>query len=506
MLANRLSRIAESERGTRDFSLTGLRDALREVIACFPVYRTYISERGVSERDAAYVEQAVEEAKRRSPAGDLSVFDFVRDVLLMRRIEGKSDRYREQVLAFAMRFQQMTGPVMAKGMEDTVFYRYLRLVSLNEVGNDPRRFAVSLEEFHRLNSERAQFWPHALLSTSTHDTKRSEDVRARINVIAEIPDLWSAAVLRWNALNLRHKTIIEGETAPSNNDEYLIYQTLVGTWPLGEPDSNERADYRGRLESYLIKAMREAKLFSSWLNPNQAYEEAALKFLAALLDDSGDNDFLLDFRAFLADIIRPGLYNSLAQLLLKLTVPGVPDIYQGNEVWNFSLVDPDNRRPVDYRHRRALLQGLKRWDGLDADALAGPLAELVEGLEDGRIKLYVTREALRLRRQNPDLFRYGGYQALPVEGAKADHVCAFLRSFARDAVLVAVPRWTRRLLGADEPLGSAAAWADTRIVLPAALSGRYVHRFTRERWRLEGELSVAALFARFPVALLSKED
>jgi (1->4)-alpha-D-glucan 1-alpha-D-glucosylmutase len=532
VLANRLGRIAESDRRTRDFSLTGLRDALREIIACFPVYRTYIAGLEVSERDTAYIEQAVDEAKRRTPVGDPGVFDFIGDVLLMAQVDGKSERYREQVVSFAMKFQQVTGPVMAKSMEDTVFYRYLRLASLNEVGGDPRRFAIPLEEFHRRNRERAELWPHALLSTSTHDTKRSEDARARIDVISEVPEEWAAAVLRWNTLNQGHKTPVDGELAPSNNDEYLIYQTLVGTWPLvavnpamaeagradlSPPrptevgptcrlDPDALSDYRSRLEAYLLKAMREAKLFSSWLNPNQAYEEATLNFLAGLLDTSDRNGFLADFLAFQAGLIRSGFHNSLAQLLLKLTVPGVPDLYQGNELWDFSLVDPDSRRPVDYRRRRALLQELKGWDGFGAERLAECLAELVSRPEDGRIKLYVTREALRLRRQHPELFRCGDYRPLEAQGGKASYLCAFLRGFESRAILVAAPRWTQCLLGATGSFADPAIWADTRIPLPAGMSGAYVNCFTRERLILDRELAAADLFSRFPLALLSKAD
>lgn len=501
VLANRLSRIAEADRRTRDYSLIGLRDALREVISCFPVYRTYISGRGVAERDAAYIQAAVDEAKLRSSVGDLSVFDFIRDVLLMVQAEGKSERYREQVLSFAMKFQQVTGPTMAKGMEDTAFYRYQRLLSLNEVGGDPRRFAVSVEEFHARNQERAERWPQALLSTSTHDTKRSEDVRARINILSEIPDEWMAAVRRWSALNRSLKVPVNGRLAPSYNDEYFIYQTLVGSWPLGEPDGRALAEYRGRLEAYFIKALREAKLFSSWLNPNEAYERAVANFLAGLLDASDGAGFLRDFLAFRAPLSRPGFINSLAQLVLKLTVPGVPDLYQGNELWDFSLVDPDNRRPVDYRRRRALLQEIRGWDGYDADRLAECLARMTGSMEDGRIKLYATREVLKLRRREPELFRDGDYRGLKVVGEKAGHVCAFARWFGGRTVLVLVPRWTRRLLGAEDSLGEAAVWAGTRVVLPGEFAGRYRNVFTRERVELGEEVGVEGVLRRFPVGV-----
>ncbi len=505
VLANRLSRIAESDRRTRDYSLVELRDALREIIACFPVYRTYISEEGVSERDAAYIEATVAEAKRRSPVGDLSVFDFIQDVLLLVQAEGKSERYREQVLSFAMKFQQVTGPVMAKGMEDTMFYRYLRLVSLNEVGGDPQHFAVSLEEFHERNLERAERWPHALLSTSTHDTKRSEDVRARINVLSEIPREWTAAVRRWSEMNRRHKTLVDGELAPTHNDEYLIYQTLAGTWPWGDSDPDTQVTFRRRLEAYLIKAMREAKLHSSWLNPKQAYEKATLDFLGRLIDPGSGSEFLPDFLELEAGLIRSGFFNSLGQVLFKLTAPGVPDIYQGNELWDFSLVDPDNRRPVDYRIRRVLLQEIKSWDELDADRLAEHLARMTNHLDDGRIKLYLTRETLRLRRNHPDLFRRGGYQPLAARGRKADHVCAFLRLEGSRVAVVAAPRWTRRLLGADGSLGEAEVWGDTSMELPAELKGTYLNCLTRERYTLDREFGPEQLFSRFPAALLIKD-
>jgi (1->4)-alpha-D-glucan 1-alpha-D-glucosylmutase len=506
VLANRLSRIAESDRRTRDYSLTGLRDALREIIACFPVYRTYVTGAGASERDAAYIDQAVTEAKRRSPAGDLSVFDFIRDLLRV-QTEGKPDRYREQVISFAMKFQQVTGPVMAKGMEDTAFYRYHRLLSLNEVGGDPRRFGVSLDDFHRCKQTYAATWPHSLLSTSTHDTKRSEDVRARLDVLSEVPEEWIAAVRRWSDMNRRRKTRVDGEPAPTGNDEYLIYQTLFGTWPLDEPDRAAMADYGARLEAYLRKALREAKRHSSWINPNLPYEEATFKFLSGLLDGTGRNRFLADFTAFTAGLVRHGLYNSLFQLLLKLTVPGVPDIYQGNELWDFSLVDPDNRRPVDYPLRRNLLHDLKALDGLGPDKLAPRLADMEARMEDGRIKLHVTREALRLRRQFPDLFGQGDYQPLSVVGAKAEHLCAFLRRHGSRVLLVAVPRWTRRLAGGSEASpGRAELWEDTAILLPPRVSGVYFNGYTRERLNLNGTAPVPAgrLFGKFPLGLMVK--
>lgn len=509
VLANRLSRIAESDRRTRDYSLNSLREALREIIACFPIYRTYVTGRGVSETDRNYIELAVEQAKRRSLVGDLTIFDFVREELLTTLAEGKSDRYREQVVSFAMKFQQLTGPAMAKGMEDTAFYRYNRFVSLNEVGGDPRHFGVFLADFHGRNQERSQSWPHALLSTSTHDTKRSEDVRARINVLSELPDEWIARVRHWSELNRKKKSIVDGDPAPSRNDEYLIYQTLIGTWPPEALSPECAANYVERLEAYMVKAMREAKLFSSWLNPNLAYERATSDFLRKLVIPEDEDEFIRDFLDFLAGVSRAGLHNSLAQVLLKLTAPGVPDIYQGNELWDFSLVDPDNRRPVDYPTRQALLNELKTWDRMSAEELAPKLAEMLASMSDGRIKLYVTRETLRVRQQDPDLFRRGGYHPLEAEGKKAEHLCAFLRRFGSRAVLVAVSRWLLRLgNGTFPPLNDETVWGDTRLALPPAVVGTYAHGFTRKQVNLSGTdpLLAAELFSGFPLALLVRVD
>ncbi len=509
VLANRLSRIAESDRRTRDYSLNSLRDALREIIACFPVYRTYVSGRGVSETDRNYIELAVERAKKRSLVGDLTIFDFVRDVLLTVLAEGKSDRYREQVVSFAMKFQQLTGPAMAKGMEDTAFYRYNRFVSLNEVGGDPTRFGFSVAEFHRFNQEREQLWPHSLLSTSTHDTKRSEDVRARIDVLSELPDEWMARVRNWSEFNRKKKSIVDGDPVPSRNDEYLIYQTLVGTWPLEPLTPESAANYTQRLEAYMVKAMREAKLFTSWLNPNLPYERAVSDFLRKLVIPGNRDEFVRDFLDFLSGIIRAGLHNSLAQVLLKLTAPGVPDIYQGNELWDFSLVDPDNRRTVDYKRRQRLLNEIKAWDELSGAALAPKLGELLNDMSDGRIKLFVTRETLSVRRQDPDLFRRGGYEPLEAEGEKAEHLCAFLRRFGSRAVLVAAPRWILRLgKGIAPRLGDSVVWGDTRLTPPSTVAGTYVHAFTREQITLSGTapLTAAELFSDFPLALLVKAD
>src|SRR5258706_1246461 len=465
VLANKLSRIALSKRKTCDFTLNNLRDALTEVVASFPIYRTYVSPSGVSENDARYIRKAVAMAKQRSPAADTSVFDFIGQVLPTRIAEGQDPAYRNAVTTFAMKFQQFTSPVMAKGLEDTAFYRYNRLVSLNEVGSDPQRFGTTVREFHVANQQRLRDWPHTMLAGSTHDSKRSEDVRARINVLSEISPMWGLRTREWKRFNRSHKSAVNGIAAPSPNDEYLLYQTLVGAWP-AEPlsDSNQQKAFDERIESYMLKAIREAKQHTSWINQNTEYESAVTSFVRALLNPAADNRFLKDFVPFQRRIARIGLWNGLAQTLLKLTCPGVPDIYQGNELWDFSLVDPDNRRPVDYVRSQQMFEGLRRW-GNAPDSSS--IDSLMNTPEDGRIKAYLIWRTLCLRQQHADLFQQGDYLPLAVAGAKADHVVAFSRRFEGSCVLVVVPPLISRLLNDTElaPVGTPILEA-TSIFLP----------------------------------------
>jgi (1->4)-alpha-D-glucan 1-alpha-D-glucosylmutase len=484
MLAHRLDRLARRYRGWRDFTLTGLTEALREVIACFPVYRSYVSAAdGVNEVDANRIEFAVEEAIRRNPRTEPAVFHFVRDALLQRYPDTFGEEDRAAQLAFAGKFQQVTSPATAKGIEDTAFYVYNRLVSLNEVGGEPGRFGVPPEALHRYLADRQKLCPHALSAMSTHDTKRSEDVRARLNVLSEIPDEWGERVRLWSSLNAAHRATIDGAPAPHPNDEYLIYQTLVGAWPLEPATAGEVDGFVERVQAYLRKAMREAKVSTSWTDPNEAYESAVLEFVATV---SRDPRFLDDFRPFHRRISQLGLLNSLSQTLLRLTAPGVPDTYQGCELWDFSLVDPDNRRPIDYAKRAAALR-----------QLAAPVdpADLLASMPDGRIKMYVTRQVLRLRREEPGLFTSGEYLPVSATGTRASNVFAFERRLGRRRALVVVPRLlaglTRdRLL----PLGD--VWGDT--VVPASAVGPGLRNvFTGEE--ISGQL--AKVFGRFPVAL-----
>ena len=505
VLANQLNRISEGDRNTCDFTLNALRYALREIVACFPVYRTYIAPGTATDEDRRYIHQAVEAAKRRSQAGDVSVFDFVRDVMLTDIAEGKSEAYRRQVMAFAMKLQQYTAPVTAKGMEDTSFYIYNRLISLNEVGGDPRRFGVTPLAFHRANRERQRSWPHTLLATSTHDNKRSEDVRARLSVLSEIPEEWRAKVLRWQRLNRPHKRKLELIRAPSPNDEYFLYQTLVGAWPLEELDEAGLAAFRERIKATMLKAIREAKVHTSWINPNQAYEEAMQAFVTALLAPGSGNPFLDEFLPFHRKVSRLGLLNSLSQVLLKFTVPGVPDLYQGNELWDFSLVDPDNRRPVDYGRRAALLAQIRQAASGDPSVLADYVAELYEKIDDGRLKLYFTWKSLALRAERESLFRDGRYLPLRVTGPRADHVIAYARSHGDATVAVAVTRWFAKLnANVVKPVGD--AWIDTVVEAPGpgkwfnVLTGEHVpaHQTGEKAWLLAGP----ALFRTIPWAVL----
>jgi len=513
VLGHALRRLAEKSRYSRDFPRKSLTDALREVIACFPLYRTYIEDatQEVSLQDRACVEVAVAFAKRRNPATSVSIFDFVKDVLMLRAPDTADYAYRREQRAFVQKFQQVTSPVTAKGVEDTAFYRYNRLVSLNDVGSDPDHFGVSVEEFHRLCALRQESWPAGLSATATHDTKRGEDVRARIHVLSEVPRAWREAVRRWQRANRRHATVTDGERAPSRNDEYLLYQTLFGAWPLGALNDDARGEFAGRIQAYMAKASKEAKVKTSWVNPNGTYDEALRSFVERVLDPRVSARFLDDFAAFREPLAAAGMVNGLAQTLLKIAAPGVPDFYQGTELWDLNLVDPDNRRPVDWPSRASALDELRARVG--AGDLAALARELLTRWPDGRVKLYVIHRALACRRQSAPVFRAGSsYVPLPAAGRHAGHVCAFARVADRASVIAVVPRLTTRLAGAGAhlPIG-ADVWADTEILLPPEISaGDYADVFTgamrRPARRDAGSaLSVGEVLADFPVALLERK-
>ena len=465
-LTNVLVSVCERHRRYRDYTRQDLSRAIREVLAGLDVYRTYARPGGLEPTadDVARVEAAVERAKGQRPEVDEDLFTFLGEVLLMRHPGPDEDD-------FTLRFQQLSGAVMAKGVEDTTFYQYNRLVSLNEVGGDPGRFGTPVDTFHADNGRVALDWPATLLATSTHDTKRSEDVRARISLLSEIPQEWGEAVARWVEMNGRHKT----EGWPDRNAEYLLYQVLVGAHPL-------RAD---RAVAFLEKASREAKQHTSWVNPVPAYDEALAGFVRAVLADGA---FTADLAAFAAPLVAAGRRTSLAQTLLKLTSPGVPDIYQGTELWDLSLVDPDNRRPVDYDARRRLLDEVRA--AASAAQLLGSDDDL-GGDDDGSLKLWLTQRALDVRRRLEGCFVGGRYEALMATGGRRANVVAFLRSNpdSEAAVAVIVPRLV---------MGLAGGWGDTAVELPF---GRWVDELGGSTADA-GPLSMAALLSGFPVALL----
>ena len=466
-LGAHLAHLAVADRNARDLAPSELLNALIEVTACMPVYRTYVREGRVSETDRGFILQASAEARRRAEKIDARLFTFLEHVLLLEPPQYIVDE-RDKWLAFVMRWQQFTGRVMAKGVEDTAFYNYNRLISINEVGGEPGRGSDfdPVAELHARNEAMVRDWPHTMNATSTHDTKRSEDVRARISVLSEIPETWERELKAWTRANASLKR----GGIPHPNEELLIYQTLIGMWPL---DPAEEEGVAERLRQYLEKAAREAKTHSSWIDVDEEYEKALQDFATAVLSNG---DFLPRFRRFQRRVAFHGFLNSLAQVVLKVCSPGLPDFYQGSELWDFSLVDPDNRRPVDYDRRAAMLAKL------------GTPASMLRRWQDGRIKLFVTARSLAARARHAGTFRDGAYRAVDTGTPNA---VAFTRG---DDVLVAVPRLTTRL-GKDLPLGE--VWGTHALDVP----GRWRNVFTGET---PDTLDLRNVFATFPVAIFER--
>ena len=520
VLADAVNRLTEEDRRTRDFTLNSLRRALLQVIAAFPIYRTYFSPAGGAAADRAAVEHAIAEARRRDPVTESSIFLFLRRMLLPFDDDQTWTAHpdRPERLSFSMHFQQYTGPVQAKGVEDTAFYRYNVLVSLNEVGGEPGRIGVPVSEFHQFNAARRQDWPYGMTTTATHDTKRGEDARARINVISEIPDRWRKAVAQWMRLNAGHRTLVNRTPAPDRNDEYHFYQALLAAWPAESTDaplpSRAPEDLVGRLAGYMEKATREAKVHTSWVNPSAEYDTAVQRFVTRVLSVPGAARFLPAFLPFQREVARAGAVNGLGQVVLKIASPGVPDTYQGGELWDFNLVDPDNRRPVDFEHRQALLSSLLP----DLEALEDParqadvsplVADLLAVWPDGRIKLWVTACALRLRRRLRHVFLDGDYVPLTSGGPHGDHVVAFARRRGGREVIAVTPRLTVPITpeGQTAPVG-ADAWLTTWIELTGERPDRDWRNLltgARVRPRNVEERTVLALadvLRTCPVALL----
>ena len=504
VLARALNRISETDRRYRDFTLNSLRRALMEVVACFPVYRTYVSAQGATDEDVAVVDTAISEARRRNPVQEPSIYEFVREILLPPAAAADSaiDRWRDRSVAFAHKFQQYTAPVVAKGVEDTAFYTDVLLLSSNEVGGDLQHRPSLVEELHRENRHRLTRWPLEMTAGSTHDTKRGEDARARINVISELPEEWAAHVARWSAINDGTRVAVEDDSAPDRNDEWLYYQSLVGAWPaepLGAPvprrATSETVD---RMRTYMRKALKEAKRHTSWVHENRDYEHGVMAFVEATLTGAAAEAFLASFVPFQRRLAWFGMLNSLAQLLLRIGSPGVPDIYQGSELWNLSLVDPDNRQPVDFALRQRLLKAV-------CGATPG---EMLEHWTDGRAKLFTLARALSFRRAHANLFLYGDYE--PLSGDVDDpHVIAFSRRWRDEDVIVIVPRFLAAMMDGvpKSPLG-VERWRMTSIRLKRRLArARLTNVFTNEvveplvhrdvPWLLLG-----TAFQTWPVAML----
>jgi (1->4)-alpha-D-glucan 1-alpha-D-glucosylmutase len=489
-----------------------LQEALREVVACFPDYRTYCNAAGWNESDRKTVETAVSRALRRNPAMEASIFEFLRQLLLPTPGTILPKAQYSQGVRFAMKFQQYTGPVQAKGIEDTAFYRYGVLLSLNEVGGEPARFGRPTEEFHQANLQRLQEWPFAMLATSTHDTKRGEDARARLNILSEIPQEWRTMLFRWARINAGMRTLVHGVPAPDRSDEYMFYQTLLGAWIAGQ--SEVTAEFADRIRQFMLKAIREKKMHTSWINPVQPYDDATAEFVRRTLIGSHASRFLRLFVPFAERIAQLGMVNSLSQVALKIASPGVPDFYQGTELWDLNLVDPDNRRQVDFALRAEILSHLELWldESCSWESKSRGIAEMLSQWPDGRIKLFLTAAGLRLRRRMPKLFLEGAYIPLETTGQRKDHLAAFARIDGPHALVVAVPCLVAELTGSSQqfPLGEQ-TWKDTAIQSLAAFAGAtWTNVFTGEIIRSGGfspatSLPVADVMRVCPVALLQTE-
>jgi (1->4)-alpha-D-glucan 1-alpha-D-glucosylmutase len=469
LLATQLQRVASGNRRTRDYGFATLRKAIAETAASMPVYRTYVVEH-VSEKDRRFIDWGIAHARQRSEIADPSVFDFLRRCLLGEAAPGSQADGWLPVRRFAWRFQQFCAPLAAKGIEDCVFYRYLPLSSLNEVGGDPRAQGLTVQAFHGASADRAARWPATMLATSTHDNKRSEDVRNRIAVLSEQPALWRLALGRWHRLTRSLRRTLDSGPAPSRDDEWLLYQTLLGTLPTGELTAQQLADYRARIVHYMRKAAREAKRRTSWVRPDLEYEQALQAFVEALLARLSPNPVLDDLRALALQLAGHGAYNSLSMVALKCTSPGVADFYQGQELLDLSLVDPDNRRPVDFAVRQGTLAAFESLLQLpEADRLAA-LARMAAQRTNGRLKLWATWRLLALRAADPALLHEGEYIPLKTSGRAREHLVAYARRTPTGLLVVLATRLFARLLkGADvAPMGEA-CWADASVDLTPAL-------------------------------------
>lgn len=487
-----LEHIAEFDRYARDLPPAELRAGIAAVTASLPVYRVYINGASISDTDRQYIRTAIEAARRREAQVRPRVYDFLERLFLLQFPPSLTEDQQREWIRLVMRWEQLTGPATAKGVEDTTMYVYNRLISMNDVGGQSG--PVTLERFHDFNTQRQRDWPRTMSATSTHDTKRSEDVRARIDVIAEMPAEWARYLQRWSRWNRDKKPVVDGRPVPDGNEEILLYQTLLGAWPLHE---DEAPSFIDRMKQYVVKATREAKVYSTWLKPDEPHEQAILQFLDAILDPASGNRFLENFHDVRRRVSFYGALNSLSQTLLKITSPGVPDFYQGTVFWDFSLVDPDNRRPVDVQQRISVMAEMDTWDRQDC------AEELLEHWQDGRVKAFVTQRALRVRGAHPDLFTSGEYIPLAVEGPQQNHVIAFARRLGDRWAITVAPRFMSQLSSAERAPVGRRIWKDTRIVLPAGAPEQWTEAMTHHR---VSSLELADILRNFPLALLEPTE
>lgn len=496
-LAFIIEKVSSMDRYGIDITMHGLKNALEELLIWFPIYRTYINSEGISERDEKYIRSMLDLVMHRRPAMK-NEFEYIGNLLLQKYSDPLNEEKKNTALDFVMKFQQLTGPLMAKGFEDTALYVYNRLVSLNEVGGNPSYFGIPLKEFHEFIIKRFSQFPDSMNATSTHDTKRGEDTRARINVISEMPQLWEEKLKKWNKMNLQHKLSPDTWPVPTENDEYMLYQNILGTLPEDflSAGSEKTETYIVRIKEYAVKACREAKLQSSWINPNPKYEEGIQNFVEKILTPSDQNEFIADLAEFSKTIAEYSVYNSISQTLIKLTVPGVPDIYQGSELWNLSLVDPDNRTDVDYRQRIEFLKDIS--ENSDKPEF---LDRLLMNRNSGQIKMFVIHHTLSLRNRHQELFARGEYIPLQSEGGFADNIVSFMRVMNDKYMVVIVPRFLTDIAPENElPLGNE-KWKDTAVILPEKYSG-LKNLFTGMQVSGDGKIMIGESLSCFPAAVL----
>ncbi|MGA1874845.1 MAG: malto-oligosyltrehalose synthase [bacterium] len=493
-LARLMKKIAGRDRHGSDLTLYSLKKALEEFLVLFPIYRTYISAELFSQADRAYISETVKKAMEQRP-DLLYELKFIEKFFLPEFREYLSEAEQRDWIDFVMRFQQLTGPLMAKGFEDTTLYIYNRLISLNDVGGRPDLFGITVADFHKFNQKREGTWPHAMNASSTHDTKRGEDARARINILSEIPDQWEENLKIWSKANQRKKRLAQGKAVPDRNDEYLFYQALTGSFPFEE---DQYDSFIERLKEYMIKAVKEAKVHTTWIKPDTVYEEKLISFIDKVMVRTEQNRFLKEFLPFQKRVAYYGLFNSLSQTLLKITSPGVPDFYRGTELWDFSFVDPDNRRPVDFEQRKSFLAEIREREKRDVFDL---IRELLSTMEDGRIKLFITYRALQARARHLELFQEGDYIPLKVGGKYREHIIAFLRERENLSSITVVPRFLTSLTPEDElPLGEK-IWEDTHLFMTGEMR-LWKDIFTDRTIQGEESMPVGLLFQDLPVAML----